>query len=477
MGRFALALLLTTGVAACGQPQAAPPPDGGASGVAPALASAPSSAPAATPSSAPSSTASSAPSSAPAATPSPTLHVLAHTLVIHLDATLKSHPIGTLATGDSVALRDEPPRAGPGCAAWRGVVPRGWVCADGDAVTFDADDPTWVALRAHAPDYTSPWPYAYGESKGARRHKTLPGLDAPAWPAALFDPHVEIPRRSTIAWLDEVDAEGGPFLRADDMTFVRKDRVLPFERSDFAGVHLSGADGAALPLAFFKRGPHTRYARDAGGKLAPTGSPWPRLAWVGLTGQTEKHGAHAFWETREAGVWIDARDAAIVSPDPAAAPPGPHPTWIEVAALQGWLVAYEGDRPVFATLISAGKLGAARPDPDEEPHQPPATTPLGTFRIREKLVTATLQSDLDDGTEFVHAHVPWSQRFYDKYLLHTAYWHDQWGEGHSGGCVNLAPIDAKWLFEWTEPRVPEGWHSVRAADGDDAPATVVVIHV
>jgi hypothetical protein len=78
--------------------------------------------------------------------------------------------------------------------------------------------------------------------------------------------------------------------------------------------------------------------------------------------------------------------------------------------------------------------------------------------------------------------VPWSQRFYDKYLLHTAYWHDQWGEGHSGGCVNLSPVDAKWLFAWTEPKVPDGWHAVRGLEGsgtgtgDDKPATLVVIH-
>jgi len=196
---------------------------------------------------------------------------------------------------------------------------------------------------------------------------------------------------------------------------------------------------------------------------------------VALTGQSEKHGRATFWETREDGVWIDGRDAAVVAPG-ASPPDGPHDTWIEVAALQGWLVAYADDKPVYATMISAGKLGAARPDPDHEPHQPAATTPIGTFRIKEKLVTATLQSDLDDGTEFVHAEVPWSQRFYDKYLLHTAYWHDQWGEGHSGGCVNLSPVDARWLFGWTEPRVPEGWHAVRALDGDEKPATVVVVH-
>jgi hypothetical protein len=411
----------------------------------------------------------------------PALYVRIHSLAIHADSSLAGKWIGTLAAGDSVGLRDEPPRTARGCASVRAVVPRGWACADGEAATLDAGDPVWLALRAHAPDYASPWPYRYGESRGARRHGSLPDVETPAWPAALLDAHAAVAPRSTVAWLDEVDSGGNAWLRASDMSFIRKDRVAAFDQVPFHGVTLGPGDGdAQLPLAFFKRAPHPKYRRDDGHRLIATDETWPRLAFVGLTGHTEKHGRSTYWETREDGTWIDARDAAIVAPDAGSAPQGPHATWIEVAALQGWLVAYEGDTPVYATMISAGKLGAARPEAaeegDAEARQPAATTPIGTFRIREKLVTATLQSDLDDGTEFVHAEVPWSQRFYDKYLLHTAYWHDQWGEGHSGGCVNLSPVDAKWLFGWTEPRVPEGWHAVRALDGDDKPATVVVIH-
>lgn len=414
------------------------------------------------------------PLEAAAPAPSPRIYVKARTVPIHGDPSLKGKPIGTLVSGDSVVLRGEAPRPGPGCASLRAIAPRGWVCESAEGTTLEPDDPVFAALRAHAPDFTSPWPYAYGESRGARRHRTAPGIAMPGWPAVVFDARVEIPRRSTVAWTDEVDGEGGPFLRVDDMSLVRKDRVTPFDRSDFAGLPL-GAD-VRLPVAFFKRGPHAKLTRDASGRLVPGAETYPRLGWIGLTGRTEKHGARTAWETKDDGVWIDARDAAIVAPDGSATPAGPHKTWIEIAALQGWLVAYEDDTPVFATMISAGKLGAARPEPGDGARQPPATTPLGTYRIREKLLTATLQSDLDDGTEFVHAEVPWSQRFYDKYLLHTAYWHDQWGEGHSGGCVNLSPTDAKWLFGFTEPRLPEGWHAVRASDGDDAPSTVVVIH-
>jgi hypothetical protein len=390
--------------------------------------------------------------------------------------TLKGDWIGMLAAGDSVRLRNVQSGLAHGCASVIAIEPRGWICLDGDGATLDKNDPAYLALRSHAPDPNAALPYSYGESPGGtRRQKTIPGMQGPPWPPVVFDPRAAVAPRSTVAFTDEVQGDGGTWLRTNDMSFVPKDKIVPFERSDFHGVELRG--DVRLPLAFFKNGPHAKYKRDAKSRLSPTGDTWPRLGWVALTGQTEKRAGRTFWETREEGIWIDARSAAIVATETEAPPsPVPRGTWIEVAALQGWLVAWEGDKAVYATMVSAGKLGAVKADLEHPSRQPPATTPMGTFHIKEKLVTATLQSDLDDGTDFIHAEVPWSQRFYDKYLFHTAYWHDRWGEGHSGGCVNLAPIDAKWLFGWSEPRVPEGWHAVRANDAAGDAGTVVVIH-
>jgi hypothetical protein len=412
-----------------------------------------------------------APDAASPAPPGPRLYVRTHSLPIHPDGALKGASIGALAAGESVALRDEPPHAAAGCAVARAIEPRGWVCIDNGSATLDPTDTVWVALQQHAPNFSSALPYSYGESRGTRRQRSLPDVVAPAWPPSLFEPRIEIPPRSTVAWTDEVQSGGAPWVRAADMSFVQKDQIVPFARVDFHGIALG--DDVSLPVAFFKRVAHTQYKKDANGRFAVTGDTWPRLSWVALSGKNEKRSGRTFWETKDGQLWLDARDAAVVAPgDPG--PDGRRSTWIEVAALAGWLVAYEHERPVYATLISAGKLGAAKPDPDRSPHQPPATTPIGSYRVREKLLTTTLQSELDDGVEFVHNEVPWSQRFQGLYLLHTAYWHDQWGEGHSGGCVNLAPSDAKWLFEWTEPRLPDGWHSVRVKDNE--PSTAIVIH-
>ena len=40
--------------------------------------------------------------------------------------------------------------------------------------------------------------------------------------------------------------------------------------------------------------------------------------------------------------------------------------------------------------------------------------------------------------------------------IHSTYWHNNFGEPMSHGCVNTRPEDAKWIFRWTQPIVPFG---------------------
>ena len=44
--------------------------------------------------------------------------------------------------------------------------------------------------------------------------------------------------------------------------------------------------------------------------------------------------------------------------------------------------------------------------------------------------------------------------------FHTSYWHDKFGDPRSHGCLNLAPLDARWLYFWATPDVPLGWSMV-----------------
>jgi hypothetical protein len=69
--------------------------------------------------------------------------------------------------------------------------------------------------------------------------------------------------------------------------------------------------------------------------------------------------------------------------------------------------------------------------------------------------------------------VPWAQFVYLGQAVHGAYWHSEWGNRRSHGCVNLAPKDAKWLYDWTAPHVPDGWTSRRA--DEHFPGTLIRI--
>jgi lipoprotein-anchoring transpeptidase ErfK/SrfK len=69
--------------------------------------------------------------------------------------------------------------------------------------------------------------------------------------------------------------------------------------------------------------------------------------------------------------------------------------------------------------------------------------------------------------------VPYVQFFDGAVALHGTYWHRDFGRAHSHGCVNLAPIDARWLFDFTEPHLPDGWFAILPTPGSSA--TVVRI--
>jgi hypothetical protein len=70
--------------------------------------------------------------------------------------------------------------------------------------------------------------------------------------------------------------------------------------------------------------------------------------------------------------------------------------------------------------------------------------------------------------------VPWVMYFNGGYALHGAFWHDRFGAERSHGCVNLAPEDAKTVFNWTDPPLPPAWHGVFAKD--ESTGTRVIVH-
>lgn len=433
--------------------------------------------------------------------------------------------IGYLTLGGSVRLYKgsaaEAKTAGGGCEAWYRVEPQGYVCA-GASATLDKNDPEYVALAAHA-GKDDPFPFDYGESTGTPRYFKYPsrslqratevdlerhldmigraremfvagrleaidpkyqGIDPtpastpvpalPPLPMLIHENRDKVIRGSTVAWSKQYDdADGRTWLYTSDHTFVPKDRVKPYPKSSFQGIHLDAE--TRLPIAFFRKKDREKYRRE-GVAFVATGDKFERLAHVMLTDKFEKVGNDTYLETRQPGIWVlkgpdvaVARVASVIpfTPDENASP-GRH-TWVDISVLGGTLVAYEGSTPVFATLIAPGRGGT--PIPGKNPVST-ASTPTGNFRVDGKFRWATMVSSSD--SNIVHSEVQWVQNFHGPHALHGAYWHDGWGELKSGGCVNLSPIDSKWVFGWTEPRLPKDWQGIRSVAEFGPPTRVIV---
>ncbi len=360
--------------------------------------------------------------------------------------------------------------------------------------------------------------------KAGRPHRSLEGVDTtPATgepPSFLRDGELSpwsllhtpadqrpraktVPPRSAIAFTDEFLSHGRSWVLTDDLLIAPKDKIAIFSPSNFHGVHIDG-DHVRLPVVFIRgedrpkfrlvlepidgvearrdvpmltpvsfekkkeariedeTDPLVGFLKDERpGVIESTSEVFPRLSSIGITGRVRRQKGVRYLETSEKGRWIREHDATVVQAQP---PRGfelvDREKWIDISIFWGTLVAYEGEQAVFATLISPGANSYKRIDGEPAKY----TTPTGTFRIEWKHLSTTMMPHPDRPGYYL-SEVPFTQFFHMPFALHAAYWHDCFGEPKSGGCVNLSPEDAKWLFGWTEPELPEGWHAVRSGDG------------
>ncbi|MFN8378504.1 MAG: LysM peptidoglycan-binding domain-containing protein [Anaerolineae bacterium] len=80
----------------------------------------------------------------------------------------------------------------------------------------------------------------------------------------------------------------------------------------------------------------------------------------------------------------------------------------------------------------------------------PATpTVQGDFRIQRKYVAQTMS-----GPGYYLPDVPYVLYFYAGYALHGTYWHSNWGNPMSHGCVNLPTPEAEWFYSWADVGTP-----------------------
>jgi hypothetical protein len=109
------------------------------------------------------------------------------------------------------------------------------------------------------------------------------------------------------------------------------------------------------------------------------------------------------------------------------------------------LSCFEGNSEVYFCRVSTGK---------SEGSTPPSAVASPGFQIWRKLHSLHMSG----GTNAEGWDLPgigWTSLFHgDGVAIHSTYWHNNFGEPMSHGCVNAAPEDAKWIYRWTHPIVP-----------------------
>lgn len=233
------------------------------------------------------------------------------------------------------------------------------------------------------------------------------------------------------------------FIQTRRGELVPRGDMYRYRPSDYAGRHLKGRP--ALPMGCTTKYKHAP-VRAAPSHRARRVDRLKHHSWVRIH-EVRGRGKRRFYRI-EPGRWVAARHVQRVH---FSAPPkgvGPTDRWVEVLLGHQTLVAYEGGRPVFATLVSTGRWH----------HQ----SPRGLFRVRTKVAMAAMNNRKGAGELYRVDDVPWIQYFHQGYALHGTYWHNGFGQPKSHGCINLSPKDSRWLFDWAPPRLRTGWMATEA---------------
>lgn len=109
--------------------------------------------------------------------------------------------------------------------------------------------------------------------------------------------------------------------------------------------------------------------------------------------------------------------------------------WVSVDLYEQTLIAYEGETPVFATLVSSGL--------------PQWPTNEGIFNVYVRYERTLMSGAFNQPDFYYLEEVPYTMYFDDDIGLHGTYWHDGFGYRRSHGCVNLSITDARWLYQWS----------------------------
>lgn len=182
-------------------------------------------------------------------------------------------------------------------------------------------------------------------------------------------------------------------------------------------------------------------------KKLPTRFYYSQVLWVDqiqpaddgriLYRLTERYGnpGDIFWADARAFRPITEADLAPISPDV-----DPNDKRIVVNLTYQTLTCYEGKQEVYFCRTSTGVADKS--------------TPVGTLHTWRKLVSVRMASGTG-ASGWDTPGVSWTTLVKgDGVAIHSTFWHNNYGQKRSHGCINVTPEDARWVFRWTTPYAP-----------------------
>lgn len=197
------------------------------------------------------------------------------------------------------------------------------------------------------------------------------------------------------------------------------------------------------------RAPWLQYRESIG---LPARFVYSQIVWVDQTrvesdGQVwyrlnERYGSgDLFWGPAEAFRPLTADEIAPINPNA-------EEKRIVVNIDYQTMSCFEGKNEVHFSRISSGALYDAWGTPVDA-----WATPIGEFPIWRKAISLPLSGGSASAGWSLPA-VGWVSLFVGTGVaIHSTFWHNNYGEPSSRGCVNARPEDAKWVFRWSQPTV------------------------
>jgi hypothetical protein len=229
--------------------------------------------------------------------------------------------------------------------------------------------------------------------------------------------------------------------------FVHEDDVQLAQVSDFQGVEITRQP--EIPFGWV--------VQEVKPSSSPDAEPDPNLDKLSRSTFVEIYDAiegkdNWVWYDVGDGRWIKQTYLSIVDVDPRPDEVGKDEFWVEVDLYEQSFAAYEGDRLVYATLISSG----LNRWPTNE----------GLFQVWDRFREYKMSGAEGKVDYYFLEDVPYIMCFDDLngIALHGTYWHDRFGYKHSHGCVNMPIKDAEWAFNWSAAASNDLWVWVHTSE-------------